>query len=195
MFNWLSRLTIYGKQPQTPAFSEWLKRRAPTIGGASAVLAASIAGISLLFPDSPVAEQPAPSEPLRPVPPATVLASDATPLRSFPGKVRGARRVELGFSVSGRIDGMHAPEGANVRRGEILAQLDQRDFRLALDKARPAWNMRREPWNGPVPCTRGASSRPPATTKPGKNATSLRRRNARARKPWKTRSCGPPSTG
>lgn len=92
----------------------------------------------LVFMTTAPTAAPAPpsQESPRPIPTAVARLASGVSIRTFPGKVRAARRVELAFSVSGTIDELNAPEGKSVRRGEILAQLDQRDFRLALDKAR-----------------------------------------------------------
>ena len=71
----------------------------------------------------------------RPVKMMTVgLASQATQ-RSFPGTVRAARRAELAFQVSGTLTRLPVGEGQEVREGDILAQLEQRDFETSLRSA------------------------------------------------------------
>jgi len=62
------------------------------------------------------------------------LASQATQ-RSFPGTVRAARRAELAFQVSGTLTRLPVGEGQEVREGDVLAQLEQRDFETSLRSA------------------------------------------------------------
>ena len=46
-----------------------------------------------------------------------------TPLQ-FPGKVKAAQDVNLSFRVSGTIGKICVEDGARVRKGQLLAQLD-----------------------------------------------------------------------
>ncbi len=46
-----------------------------------------------------------------------------------------ARQVRPGFLVSGRIRVLHVDEGMAVEKGQLLAELDDRDYRLALKRA------------------------------------------------------------
>jgi multidrug efflux system membrane fusion protein len=78
--------------------------------------------------------QEAPAEP-RPVKMMTVGEAAQVTQRSFPGTVRAARRAELAFQVSGTLTGLSVGEGQEVREGEVLAQLDQRDFENSLRSA------------------------------------------------------------
>lgn len=45
------------------------------------------------------------------------------------------RQVDLSFQVSGLIDNMFKEEGDMVRKGELIATLDDRDYKANLDKA------------------------------------------------------------
>ena len=73
---------------------------------------------------------------MRPVPTAVVHSLSAGSFRSFPGKVRASRRVEPAFSVTGLLKKLNAREGRKVRKGQVLAELDQRDYQYAFDEAR-----------------------------------------------------------
>lgn len=73
---------------------------------------------------------------VRPIPTAQVEAVLAKEFRRFPGSVRANRRVELKFSVEGRLQELNAQEGRSVRKGELLARLDQRDFRNQREVAK-----------------------------------------------------------
>ncbi len=46
-----------------------------------------------------------------------------------------ARQVRPAFMVSGRIRALHVDEGMAVEQGQLLAELDDRDYRLALQQA------------------------------------------------------------
>lgn len=73
---------------------------------------------------------------VRPIPTVMVRQSTDTSVRTFPGKVRAIRRVELAFSVPGLLETLTVREGENVKKGAMLAELDQRDYRNALDAAK-----------------------------------------------------------
>lgn len=59
--------------------------------------------------------------------------------RSFPGRVEASERVDLSFRVSGPLVELPIERGQEVRRGELLARIDPRDYRIALDEARAAF--------------------------------------------------------
>ena len=50
----------------------------------------------------------------------------------FPGHVKAAEEVNLAFKVSGTLQRIHATDGAFVRRGELIAEMDPRDYELQL---------------------------------------------------------------
>lgn len=45
------------------------------------------------------------------------------------------RQVDLSFQISGLIEKMYKEEGDFVKKGELLAELDNRDYRAELDRA------------------------------------------------------------
>lgn len=45
------------------------------------------------------------------------------------------RQVDLGFQVSGKIENMLKEEGDNVKKGELLAVLDDKDYKSNLEKS------------------------------------------------------------
>ena len=79
-----------------------------------------------------VAEKP---EVIRPVKVMAVQAGAAAISHSFPGIVRAARRAELSFKVSGPLVALPVEEGQRVKQGDIVAQIQKRDFQTALDEA------------------------------------------------------------
>ena len=64
---------------------------------------------------------------------ARILPVDET--LTVPGELRGFEYTRLGFQVEGYVHEMHFEEGDAVEQGDILATLDKRDFRLALQQA------------------------------------------------------------
>jgi RND family efflux transporter MFP subunit len=54
---------------------------------------------------------------------------------SFPGKVSAAKEAVITFKVSGKLQKLPATEGMQVKKGGVIAQLDQKDFNFAYAKA------------------------------------------------------------
>jgi multidrug efflux pump subunit AcrA (membrane-fusion protein) len=52
--------------------------------------------------------------------------------RVFPGIVQAAQRARLSFRVSGPLVRLPITQGQEVRRGQLLAQIDPRDFQTAV---------------------------------------------------------------
>src|SRR5690606_37107385 len=66
----------------------------------------------------------------------TVGASPLTVQPEYAGEVRARTESRLGFRVPGKILQRQAELGQRVRAGQLLAQLDARDFELAATAAR-----------------------------------------------------------
>ena len=64
-----------------------------------------------------------------------ILGGEQGTGRSFPGKVQGSQRVNLSFRVQGPIIEFPVNEGDEVKKGQLLARLDPRDYRIAYDEA------------------------------------------------------------
>ncbi len=71
-------------------------------------------------------------EKARPVKTMLVTRSNHTATRSFPGKVRASKRVDLAFEVSGVLTDLPIRDGLMVKEGDLLARLDQRTFKNNL---------------------------------------------------------------
>ena len=54
----------------------------------------------------------------------------------FPGTVRASKRAELSFDVPGRIVILNAIEGAKINKGDVIAELDDRDYKNNYQSAR-----------------------------------------------------------
>jgi multidrug efflux system membrane fusion protein len=75
------------------------------------------------------------SEPVRPVKTLLVSAGNKPNMRSFPGKVEAAKKVEMAFQVPGLVVKQPGKEGNAVAKGEIIAQLRQDEFEARVRSA------------------------------------------------------------
>lgn len=55
---------------------------------------------------------------------------------SFPGVVNAGKNVVLSFRVSGRLMQLPVMEGDNVKKGQLLARLDPKDYQLNVTQAK-----------------------------------------------------------
>ncbi|MBS7455544.1 efflux RND transporter periplasmic adaptor subunit [Coralloluteibacterium stylophorae] len=53
----------------------------------------------------------------------------------YSGRVEAAEGTQLSFQVSGRVETIHVRDGEDVERGELLAELDDTDYRVRLREA------------------------------------------------------------
>ncbi|PRY26160.1 RND family efflux transporter MFP subunit [Aliiruegeria haliotis] len=83
-----------------------------------------------------ISADPEPEQALKPVKLMTVEASKTAISRQFFGRVAAKKTVDLAFQVGGQIRSFPVLEGQSVARGEVIAQLDLRNFELALEQAR-----------------------------------------------------------
>lgn len=92
-----------------------------------AVVLASLLGCSRPAP---------PQEPVRAVKVITLAAQSVQAPREFAAEVRARVESRLGFRVGGKLLARPVEVGQQVQPGQVLAQLDPQDFRLAVDAAR-----------------------------------------------------------
>lgn len=79
---------------------------------------------------------PPPEEPVRAVKLVTVGESPYGAGHEYAGEVRARVESRLGFRVAGKIVRRAVEPGQRVQAGQLLAQLDARDYQLAADAAR-----------------------------------------------------------
>jgi RND family efflux transporter MFP subunit len=70
--------------------------------------------------------------PLKPVRTMTVSLGGVS-LKSFTGVVDAIKTAELGFRVSGELKSVNTKEGVEVKKGQVIATLDQTDFKITRD--------------------------------------------------------------
>ena len=77
-----------------------------------------------------------PEEPVRAVQLMTVGVAGLQSVHEYAGEVRARVESRLGFRVAGKLTQRPAEPGQRVRAGQLLAQLDPQDYRLAADASR-----------------------------------------------------------
>lgn len=60
---------------------------------------------------------------------------------TYPGKIQAASDVKLSFRVAGPIEKILVEEGEYVKKGQILARMDPRDYTLQYDAAEAEYNQ------------------------------------------------------
>lgn len=108
--------------------SRLLRRLLPRAAGLTLV------GVAILL--AACSPPPPAAEPIRAVKVLTVGASEFQTSAEFAGEVKARVESRLGFRVGGKITRRQAELGQQVKAGQVLAQLDPQDFRLAADAAR-----------------------------------------------------------
>ncbi len=61
-----------------------------------------------------------------------VASFDKASVLSFPGKVKASQEADVAFRISGPIARILVKEGQKVRKGQVLAKLDDRDYKIQL---------------------------------------------------------------
>lgn len=77
-----------------------------------------------------------PSEPVPVVRPVKVFEIDGSATGgtlSFPGRVAAGEQVDLAFRVGGPLIKLPVEEGNKVRKSEVVARIDPRDFRIRVN--------------------------------------------------------------
>lgn len=77
-----------------------------------------------------------PEEPVRAVKLMTVQSAALSATQEFSGDVRARIESRLGFRVAGKIIARHVEVGQSVKAGQLLAEVDPQDYRLAQEAAR-----------------------------------------------------------
>lgn len=76
----------------------------------------------------------------RPVKYITLSAPDVVLRRVFPGKVLASKTADLSFRVSGPLIELPVKKGEPINKGDLVAQIDPRDFKVQLMNAQSALN-------------------------------------------------------
>lgn len=103
----------------------------------SAVVLAVLSGCG---EGEPIVEQ---IEVSRPVPMMLVNTSGTASSLRFPGRVRAAQRADLAFNVPGRIIKLPVEEGQLIEKGQLVAQLDDANYKNYMRSALAKYNKAR----------------------------------------------------
>jgi membrane fusion protein, multidrug efflux system len=109
---------------------------AKNLGLAALGVALATTGIVLLDSSSHGA-QPAPvvNMPAMPVQVVPVVQRTVPVYLDFVGTTEAIRSITLEAQVTGYLDSQAVPDGADVRQGELVYQIDPRNYQAALDQA------------------------------------------------------------
>jgi multidrug efflux system membrane fusion protein len=77
-----------------------------------------------------------PEEPIRAVRVVTVGAGNIESSAEFAGEIRPRVESRLGFRVAGKLVRRQAELGQRVKAGQVLAQIDPQDYKLAADASK-----------------------------------------------------------
>lgn len=94
--------------------------------------------LSLGFLLAACSDAPDAPPPPRPVIVQPVESASDDRMLSFPGRVEAAEGTELAFQADGRITRFLVSDGERVEHGQVLAELDDTDYRLQLREAEVA---------------------------------------------------------
>jgi membrane fusion protein, multidrug efflux system len=96
--------------------------------------------IALLFVFFGCAKEKAPSKPLiRPVRTHKVTLASTVSRRTFSGKTKAGTQSNLSFKVNGQLKKIAVRVGDKVKRGQLIAVLDDKDIKLRLRQAQAAY--------------------------------------------------------
>ena len=77
---------------------------------------------------------------LRPVRTLTIIANSGEPMQEFPAVVDAANSADLSFKVAGEVVSLLVKQGQNVSQGDVIAELDNTNYKLALDESQAAFD-------------------------------------------------------
>lgn len=63
----------------------------------------------------------------------TVVSNGAKSFLQYPGRVKAAKDVDLAFRVSGTLQKIYVKDGAAVKTGQLLAEMDPSDYKVQLE--------------------------------------------------------------
>ncbi len=84
---------------------------------------------------------------IRPVKLFTINTENTVDIRRFPGELKASQEADLAFRVGGQLTALNAIAGKQVEKGELLAQLDPKDFQLKVDLAEANYRLAKATFN------------------------------------------------
>lgn len=65
----------------------------------------------------------------------TVRRADMASVQNFPGRVMASEEVNMAFKVNGTLSQVYVNDGSKIRKGQLLAETDPRDYKVQKDAA------------------------------------------------------------
>ena len=87
---------------------------------------------------------------VRPVKLLTIAAADTIQSSRYPAMIDAAQSSELSFQVGGLLKALPVTESQQVNKGDLIAQLDQRDFKSQVDAAQAQFDNAEEEYQRAV---------------------------------------------
>ena len=84
-----------------------------------------------------------PEQAPRPVKIFTVGDPASNQIREFPARLKSPEEAELSFRIGGQLQNLIVREGQRITQGELVAELDDTDYRLRLNDAQSSYNLTR----------------------------------------------------
>ena len=106
-----------------------------------AIRSLSLGILALLVTSCQNIEPPIKKATIRPVKLYTVTAAQSNRVRSFPGTVVASDVADLSFRISGQLTFLVNREGQAVKRGQVLARIDDRDAKNQLAERQAAFDL------------------------------------------------------
>ncbi|MGR5092214.1 efflux RND transporter periplasmic adaptor subunit [Vibrio maritimus] len=85
---------------------------------------------------SPEPEKTVEAPVIRPVKTVVIGLENQSMIREFPARVLASDRADMAFRVAGKVNSIPVKEGDNVKKGTVLATLDDTNFKLAVRDTR-----------------------------------------------------------
>jgi multidrug efflux system membrane fusion protein len=105
--------------------------------GSAAVICVASAAFVYSNRGAPVAAATPPAgPPAMPVPVTAVIKKTIPVYLEYSARTESIREVSLQAKVAGYIQSQPAADGADVKEGDLLYKIDERDYRAALDQAK-----------------------------------------------------------
>ncbi len=85
-------------------------------------------------------DKPAPAAPvIRPVRTITVAAASTASARTFSRVMQSSAESRLSFKVAGTIRTLKVKVGQRVKAGQLIGELDDKDFKLQVQQAQASY--------------------------------------------------------
>jgi len=92
-----------------------------------------LGAVGLLLAGCEKPQPPQGEPPVRPVKSMVVAGAGKGGIRQFPARIDSLHKADLAFRVPGKVKEILVTEGEQVKEGQLLARLDDTDYRIVLN--------------------------------------------------------------